>query len=146
MRTPSSVIEQLTRFLEENKDGFLAREWLSDDAMQVYVRKGRRSLKPDVMSTTLDIANVTVAEGKQNQGLWTEFLEKAHEINPWEVTYVECVHNPYLVAQLGRMGWYIYPPNQYAESFYMPKDPGFFQEHHRKFQDRQSEIRFDLEF
>lgn len=119
-----TVIEQLAKFIEEHKDSYIASEWLSDEHMQVYVRRGRRSLISNAFCFTLDIANVVVEEGSQRQGRWSEFLEKAHEMNPWDATFVECVHNPILITHLAKLGWYIQ-----QESFFMPKDTQkFFEE------------------
>lgn len=114
-----TVIEQLADFIKQAEDG-IRNLWLSDDIMKVYVRMGRHIIGTGKISVTLDIASVEVEEENQGRGVWTEFLEKAHEMNPWEATYVECVHNPILATSLIRHGWMPVPLS--SESFFMPKD------------------------
>lgn len=99
--------------------------WLQDDTMKVYVRKGFHILSQGQrVSVTLDIAAVEVEEEKRGQGYWNEFLTKAHEMNPWDATFIECVHNPRLAASLIRHGWINVPSNMPGriESFFLPKD------------------------
>lgn len=116
-----TVIEQLAEFIKDSKIKLMNNQWLQDDVMKVYVRKGRHMVYPGKLSVTLDIASVEVDEDKQGQGYWTEFLDKAHEMNPWEVTYVENILNPILSTSLIRHGWMIVPGTT-PESFFMPKD------------------------
>ena len=118
-----TVIEQLAEFIKECEDKHTYNKWLADDIMNVYVRMGRHMVYPGKLSTTLDIASVSVDEDKQGQGAWTDFLDKAHAMNPWEATYIESVLNPVLAASLIRHGW-MPVPNSYPESFFMPKDSG----------------------
>lgn len=114
-----TVLEQLADFIQNSENG-LRNLWLSDDTMRVYVRKGFHILVAGGrLATTLDIAAVEVDEDKRRQGHWSEFLTKAHEMNPWEATFVECVHNPELAASLMRQGWI---NAQGGESFFLPKD------------------------
>lgn len=116
------VIDQLKDFLETANDQWAARQWLSDDKMKVYVRKGRHYVGDGLcasgkkMSTTLDIAAVEVYE--ESRGTFKEFLYQASQLNPWDGIYVECVHNPRLAAFLIRELWV--PINE-GESFYLPK-------------------------
>lgn len=119
-----TIIEQLQAFLKEAEESYHARQWLADDKMKVYVRKGRHAISPGKIATTLDIASVEVDEEYQRQGVWSDFIQKAHELNPWEATYVECVHNPHLAESLLRHGWMpVSQPGLYSpESFFMPKD------------------------
>jgi len=116
-----TVIEQLADFIKSSEDSHTNNLWLQDDIMKVYVRKGRHMVYPGKLSTTLDIAAVEVDEDKQSQGHWTAFLDKAHEMNPWEATYVENTLNPILATSLIRHGW-MPVPGAYPESFFMPKD------------------------
>ena len=116
-----TVIEQLVDFINDAEEKHVYNLWLSDDIMQVYVRKGRHVIYSGKLSTTLDIASVTVAEEYQEQGFWTNFLNKAHEMNPWEATYIENTLNPVLTTSLFRHGW-IPVPNVYPQSFFLPKD------------------------
>lgn len=92
-------------------------QWLGDDEMKVYVRKGRHMVDGK-MRITLDIAAVEVYE--QSQGTFKNFLQRAHETHPWDGTYAECVHNPRLAVFFIRDGWL---PINMGESFYLPKTP-----------------------
>lgn len=110
------VLEKLADFIKRTEDSFIGNEWLSDDKMQVYVRKGHHMIGGKIWEC-LDIANVEVY--KQRQGTWTGFIFKAHEMNPWDCTYVECVHNPILASWLLKNGFL---PTPTMESFYLPKN------------------------
>ena len=112
-----TVLEQLAEFIADAEGKFGQSKWLSDDLMEVYVRRGMHSIEGK-QRICLDIANVNVY--KQQQGTWTDFLWKAHELNPWDCTFVECVHNEHLVASLLRSG---FMPTPTMESFYLPKKP-----------------------
>lgn len=112
-----TIIEKLAIFIQDSEKNLTRSMWISDEYMSVYVRKAKRYLSGK-MSTTLDIASVTIDEDKQGQGIWTDFLAKAHELNPWDATYVENVLNPILAGSLLRHGWIVM-----GESFLMPKDP-----------------------
>jgi hypothetical protein len=126
-----SVLKKLEAFLASVETRLTANEWLTDDKMQVYVRKGRR-LIDGKMRTTLDIANVEVYD--KGQGTFTDFLNKAHDMHPWDATYVECVHNPDLAVFLVRYGFMPHP--QSPSSFYLPKDPSKWYEGFRPVQHR----------
>lgn len=123
-----TLIQQLEQFLQEAEERFVFTKWLADDKMKVYVRKGRHILSPAVgkAQITLDVASVDVLEEFQGQGLFSEFLEKAHEMNPWEATYVENVLNPRLGAFLVRSGWMV-DTRTVPESYFMPKNPSFYE-------------------
>lgn len=109
----------MREFIERSDDKYIATEWLSDDKMKVYVRRGLHYINGEGRST-LDIANVAVDEEYQGRGIFTEFLEEAHKMNPWDATYVECVHNPALAAFLLKRFW-LPMGMEGAESFYMVK-------------------------
>lgn len=114
------VIEQLANFIT-NSDS-VRNLWLEDEVMKVYVRKGYHIVFPGSRaSVTLDIASVSVNEENQQQGYWTNFLAKAHEMNPWEATFIECVLEPRLAASLLKHGW-MNAPGVMGESYFMPKD------------------------
>lgn len=119
-----TVLEQLDNFIKESEAKFLRNLWLEDDDMKVYVRKGRHILGTGQNAViTLDIATVEVNEGKQNQGIWTNFLYHAHEMNPWDATYIENILNPILSVSLVKNGWIpVIKPGLYSECYYMPKD------------------------
>lgn len=83
---------------------FTANAWLDYEFMKVYVRKGIHRIE-NSMYTCLDIASVEVDPQMQKRGLFQNFLTKAHEKNPWDVTYIENVLNPNLADHLSRHGW-----------------------------------------
>jgi hypothetical protein len=114
-----SILEQLTTFLKDSQDHFKANQWLSDDKMQVYVRKANRYLEGK-RKVTLDIANVEVYH--RGKGTFTRFLEAVHEMNPWDATYVECVLNPRFAAFFVKRFWLPAAGNiGLSDSFYLPK-------------------------
>jgi GNAT superfamily N-acetyltransferase len=98
----ATITEQLDEFIASR----LRNQWIGDEKMNVYVRRGRRVLIPDGwMFDMLDIAAVEVEPPFQRQGLWTRFLAYACQAHPWAATYLECVHNPHIRASLERCGW-----------------------------------------
>lgn len=120
-----TVLEKLKEFIDEGKDsGYVPPKWIDDDDMKVYVRKGRHMLQAGgKIRVTLDIANVTVDEDKRGQGIFSNFLEHAHEMNPWDATYVECVHNQDLAVFLLKSGWMMVEPSTMgANSFFLMKN------------------------
>lgn len=120
-----TVLERLKEFVDEGKDsGYVPPKWIDDDDMKVYVRKGRHILQAGKVRVTLDIANVTVEEDKRGKGIFSNFLEKAHEMNPWDATYVECVHNQDLAVFLLKSGWMMVDPTLTvgANSFFLMKN------------------------
>ena len=120
-----TVLERLKEFVDEGKDsGYVPPKWIDDDDMKVYVRKGRHILQGGKVRVTLDIANVTVEEDKRGKGIFSNFLEKAHEMNPWDATYVECVHNQDLAVFLLKSGWMMVDPTLTvgANSFFLMKN------------------------
>ena len=122
-----TLLEQLTEFIGESEKWGHRSKWIGDDFMKVYVRRANHIVSPKKSMATLDIASIDVAEEKQNQGLCTKFLKDAHEINPWEATYVECVHNPLLASMLMRRGWIGVTTSDLSvgfgtESYFLPKD------------------------
>lgn len=121
-----TVLEKLRKFIDEGKDaGYVPPMWLDDDDMKVYVRKGRHILQAGgKIRVTLDIANVTVEEDKRGKGIFSKFLEQAHEMNSWDATYVECVHNQDLAVFLLKSGWMMVEPSLVvgANSFFLMKN------------------------
>lgn len=110
-----TVIEQLKEFFAM-ENSFPRVKWLRDDKMQVYVRRGMHIVGGKA-SVCFDIANVEVY--KQKQGTWTAFLWQAHEMNPWDCTFVECVLNPILASWLLKNGFSY--SNEVKESFVLFK-------------------------
>ena len=74
--------------------------------MKVYVRKGIRSLGPDVRLPMLDIANIGVFE--QGKGTFKRFLAEAELLNPWFFTFIENVQTPKFANFFERKGWFRY--------------------------------------
>jgi hypothetical protein len=77
--------------------------WIYSDTMDVYVRKGGHLL--DEVRTCLDIASITVREDQRRQGHFVRFVTAAHEMHPWEATYIENAHNPIIRDWCERHGW-----------------------------------------
>lgn len=111
------VLAKLAAFIESVEKYRTKSEWLSDDLMQVYVRKGVHMIDGE-LRTCLDIASVEVYV--QQKGTWTDFIWKAHKMSPWYCTYVECVHNPVLLAWLLKNKFL--PTSCERESFYLLKN------------------------
>lgn len=131
-----TLILQLAEFIKESEQWGHRSKWLGDDTMKVYVRRANHVVSPKKSMATLDIAAIDVNEDKQNQGLCTAFLKEAHELNPWEATYVECVHNPILASLLMRHGWIgVTTSDPFTamapESYFLPKDMEKYNEEQR---------------
>src|SRR6516162_1305628 len=89
---PMTGIEMLTEWIRRvGNRKYMTNEWLMADDMKVYVRRGYH-----VCGFCLDVASVEVYD--KGQGTFTRFLEVAHALNPWDATFVECVHNERLAA------------------------------------------------
>lgn len=114
------IENKLAEFISESTRDIGCNKWIYGDHIKAYVRKGHRMLYGRNILTTLDIASIEVDENKQNQGLFTAFLNKAHELNPWDATYVECVLNPNLAAFLIKNGWIASKTD--PDCYYMPKN------------------------
>ena len=115
-----TIIEKLSEFIKNADNSGPRNLWIEDENMKVYVRKSRRLLAGK-MICALDIATISVDESKQRQGFCTNFLTEAHESNPWDATFVECVLDKNLSSSLIRRGW-ILKEGEETESFFMPKD------------------------
>ena len=109
------VLEELADFIE-NSEKYGSRKWLSDDLMQVYVRRGLHRIEKNKLARTLDIANITVFD--EGKGTFGKFIAAAHKLNPWDATYVECVQTNRLAAWLLRNGW-LPADNTGSLSFYL---------------------------
>lgn len=99
-----TVIEQLKDFLvATSKNHYIHnRVWLQDDKMEVYVRAARHFID-NKSQDSLDIANIRVFE--EGKGTFKNFLAEAVSLNPFDVVYIENIHNPRLVEYLEREGW-----------------------------------------
>ncbi len=115
-----TVIKQLAEFIERMKQGkFPQNAWLEDSKMKVYVRHGHHCIEGE-MRETLDIANVEVSEKHQGKGLYKKFVEAAHEMNPWGITFHENTLNARLADHHRRSGK-IETGNEYCPCFYRKK-------------------------
>ena len=112
-----NISKRLEEFIKNSQDKRMNNVWIDDENMKAYVRKSYHLIEGK-MTPTLDIASIAVDEEKQKQGFCSRFLEDAHEKNPWDATFVECVLNPDLASHLLRNGWL---PCQLGESFYKLK-------------------------
>lgn len=101
----------LTRFLTEG----IRNRYVMDEfgVCSVYARKARRMINGK-MTSTLDIANISVDGGLRGNGIGIAVIEKMHELNPYQATYVESLLNENLHQRLLRDGWETvtdaYPP------------------------------------
>lgn len=115
-----NILEQLANFIDETKfQRFGSRRWLATSTMKVYVRRGHHAIAGK-MAECLDIATIDVDHRHRGMGLCREFLTKAHEMNPWEFTYVESVVNPILAVSLLKRG---YTALEHVENCYYLKTP-----------------------
>ena len=118
-RLLAAMMQQFGAFLTEADKRWQYRTWLETAAMRVYMRKTRRLLA-GLMRNSLDIAAIEIAEEQQGKGLFSAFMEKAHTLNPYEVTYLEHAHNPLIEAWCVRHGW-VADPGTSPTSFYALK-------------------------
>lgn len=83
----------------------LNNTWINvgEDA-QLYVRKATRSIGGKRV-TTLDVANIHVAPHLCGHGLGTALIDAAHELNPFEATYIENVLEARFANHLLRQEW-----------------------------------------
>lgn len=73
------------------------------------------------LHTTLDLASFEVY--KKGEGTFTAFLQQAHANNPWDATYVECVHNQRLAKWLERHGFHKEPDSQPGNYYLWKHEP-----------------------
>lgn len=104
----TTAIFQLKEFIDSCPSKWRARNaWLEDDKLRAYVRYSSRVLdkKTRVISTCLDVAVIAVNMMEWNKGHCREFIHTAHELNPWDATFIECANSPVLDAALKRWGF-----------------------------------------
>lgn len=107
----------LTRFLTEG----IRNRYVMDEfgVCSVYARKARRMINGK-MTSTLDIANISVDGGLRGNGIGTGIINLIHESNPYHITYVECLLNESLHQRLLNDGWEsvegTYPPCLYKST------------------------------
>lgn len=75
--------------------------------MRVYLRKTQRIILGQVL-TSLDIASIEVEERYYHRGLFSSFVIRAHETNPYQVTYLDHALNPVVRSWCIRQGWNCY--------------------------------------
>ncbi len=86
------IYKMLENYFHEMKDkNFGSNRWLETRKIKVYVRKSKRILNEIGSFICFDIANINIKESQRGKGIFTEFLNKSHEMNPWQVTYIENV-------------------------------------------------------
>ncbi len=112
---------ELAAFIESAQNQKAARAWLENPDIKVYVRKSQRLIEGK-MVTALDISNATVPEDRRGQGVFTRFLNMAHDINPWDATYVENAQEDRFANYFWRRDWELY--NDFSRSFYKKKNQG----------------------
>lgn len=98
------AIHQLDSFLR--KPSGASNRWIGDGNIKAYVRKGQNVQTHKGMEKALTIASVEVPEEKHDQGIWKKFLDDAHKNNPYDVTFIEQVHNDGLADFLERNHWH----------------------------------------
>jgi hypothetical protein len=107
-----NCLEQLIDFFKSNQ----RNKWLEDKDMKVYVRKSKRLLpKEKNLIETLDIA--TIEAIKPGKGHGTKFIKAAHEINPFQMTFIENVLTPRFVRWFEKDGWTMFPSENMVPCF-----------------------------
>lgn len=121
----SNILQQLEDFAKS--DSMMPNRDIENAAIKVYVRRSRRCVlrSSHKVLKCLDIAAISVRERYRRQGLFTDFMIGAHEINPFEMTYLECIHNPLIIDWCIKRGWSLDDKNGQDEikDFYLLK-PG----------------------
>lgn len=113
----SNIVADAARFLTEG----VRNRYISDEfgICQVYARKARRMVNGH-MSFTLDIANISVDGGLRGNGIGMRVINKMHEMNPYQITYIESLLNEQLHQRLLNDGWLpdegTYPPCVYKKA------------------------------
>lgn len=108
LKKMNKLLKQFHDFLDSKEN----RQWLTNKKMQVYVRKSKRLVENQLLPA-LDIATIEVQPKYQRQGLCSNFINYAHQNNPFTVTYIENSLNPILTDWLKRNKWIeiSYPPH-----------------------------------
>lgn len=109
-----NIVADIARFLTEG----VRNRYVSDEygMCQVYARKARRNVNGK-MAFTLDIANISVDGGLRGNGIGMRVINKMHEMNPYQITFIESLLNEQLHQRLINDGWLpvdgAYPPCVY---------------------------------
>ena len=102
-------MEEITK-LKEFLNGKLRNVWITTKRLSVYVRKGHHYINGK-MNDTLDIANISVNKKYMGKGIGMKFVNEAHEIHQYSLTYIENVLNPSFDEKLRKGGWTIITGN-----------------------------------
>lgn len=106
--TPSyyqRLVEQLKAFFFDAKDSVAERRWLKVDGsgpqagLEVYVRKEIKRGEP-----CLTIADIKCSKSIPLDVI-TEFIEIAHNLNPWNYTFLETVGNGDIAQWFWEHNW-----------------------------------------
>lgn len=92
---------EIQKFLKANNKN----QWLDGNHVQLYLRKGVHLFRetPDDPGKTvrcLDLANISVDDRYQNQGLGKQTIELLLRLNPYPFLLIECIHNTTLFNHL----------------------------------------------
>lgn len=102
--------------LQEFIDSPLRNVWLRGDGIEIYVRKGVHANYP---GACLDIANVSVRDELQRQGIFSRWLAEAETLarSRFEYVYIENVMNEFLPAFLVKQGYIVHRgfPDSYVK-------------------------------
>jgi hypothetical protein len=72
--------------------------------IQVYMRKGHHYIDAQLV-TTMDIANIVIADSQTGKGIGTELIDYVHSTNPFQVTMIESILNDRFYNHLKKLGW-----------------------------------------
>lgn len=97
------IIEECRAKITEFLQGRERNTYLYIDGIaSVYVRKGHHLIEKNMLST-FDIGSINVYE--PGQGTGTIIIELIHEMNPYDVTFIESLLNTRLHSRLLLSGW-----------------------------------------
>lgn len=87
-------------------NGSVRNQYVSDPhgICVVYIRKGLHYINGATMRT-FDIANISVESGLRGSGIGISAINKMHEMNPFQATFVESLLNEGLHQRLLNDGW-----------------------------------------
>jgi hypothetical protein len=121
----ANILRQLGDFLKKD---WPSNVWIENRGLRVYVRQATRHLfYPDSEEniTCLDIASIEIMPHFRKQGVFTEFIMKAHEFHSFDATYIESILNPLVLQWCIKRDWrpHYHHPKYPANCFYLPKSP-----------------------
>lgn len=89
----AKMIESINSFLNDDQ---LRNTYIQNDVLSLYIRKSRRVLNGEIVKC-LDLANISIEEEYQNQGIFKMVVNVINELNPYEWLMIENTLNPVLV-------------------------------------------------